>query len=248
MEITWITQGGFIVDHSGNRLVIDPYLSDTAEKTLNLTRLVPVPVSLEDLRPDIVFCTHNHIDHLDPVTIPQIAEHFPLCRFIGPQSVTDNLEGMGINSNRIMMIEAGKKIEMKGFELIAAPADHSDPYSVGLIVKADQKKIYISGDTRYYPALPQEILDCSDSDIDLVLICINGKLNNMGIKEAVEVVRRLRPRLASPMHYGLFAENTADPEPFAEKCREIGIRSFLFTVGQKENLDKLLLGIKDEDS
>lgn len=50
MEITWITQGGFIFEHSGRRLVIDPYLSDVMEKTLNWTRLVPAPVRVEDLR------------------------------------------------------------------------------------------------------------------------------------------------------------------------------------------------------
>ncbi|MES0342197.1 MAG: hypothetical protein ABUK08_07790 [Candidatus Humimicrobiaceae bacterium] len=33
MEITWITGGGFIIESSGNRLVIDPYLSDVVEKT-----------------------------------------------------------------------------------------------------------------------------------------------------------------------------------------------------------------------
>jgi len=240
MEITWITQGGFIIENSGYRLIVDPYLSDVVEKTMNLTRLVPVPVSLEDLKPDTVFCTHNHIDHLDPVAIPQIAEHYPKCRFIGPKSVTDDLTEMGISSTRLTTLKTGTKIEIDGFELTAAPADHSDPYSIGLVIKADNKKIYISGDTRYYPELAEEIQDCSRGDIDLVLICINGKFNNMDIEEAVRVVEQLRPYIASPMHYGLFAENTVDPEPFAEKCRKIGIEPYLFTVGQKVDLDRLL--------
>ena len=62
----------------------------------------------------------------------------------------------------------------------------------------------------------------------------------MGIDEAVSVVKELKPRIASPMHYGLFAENTVDPEPFAVKCRKIGIETYLFTVGQKVDLNKLL--------
>ncbi len=247
MEITWITQGGFIIENTGYRLVVDPYLSDIVEKTVNLTRLVQVPVELEQLKPDTVFCTHNHIDHLDPVAIPQIAAFYPECRFIGPESVTDDLTEMSVDSTRITTLKTGSKIEIEGFELTAVPANHSDPYSVGLVIKADNKKIYISGDTRYYPELPGEILNCSGGNINLVLICINGKLNNMGIDEAVHVVRELEPRLASPMHYGLFAENTADPEPFAEKCRKIGIEPYLFTVGQKVNLDELLAGVKDEN-
>ncbi len=248
MEITWITQGGFIIENSGYRLIVDPYLSDVVEKTMNLTRLVPVPVSLEDLKPDTVFCTHNHIDHLDPVAIPQIAEHYPHCSFLGPKSVTEDLAEMGIDSNRITTLKTGAKTETECFELTAVPADHSDPYSIGLVLNADNKKIYISGDTRYYPELANEILDCSRGDIDLVLICINGKFNNMNTEEAVRVVEQLQPHIASPMHYGLFAENTADPEPFAEKCRKIGIEPYLFTVGEKVDLDRLLDRSKDEDS
>ena len=248
MEITWITQGGFIFEHSGRRLVVDPYLSDVVEKTLNFTRLVPAPVSVESLRPDTVLCSHNHIDHLDPVTIPLLAEHYPLCRFMGPRSVTDDLAGMGIDPKRLTTLEAGMQAETEGFRMIATPAHHSDPDAVGLVIKANQKTIYISGDTFYHPDLAQNILDCIGGDIDLVLICINGKMNNMGIDEAVYVVKQLQPRVAAPMHYGLFAENTVDPEPFACKCLGIGIRPFLFTEGKAVNLNKLLSGVEDEDS
>ncbi len=248
MEITWITQGGFIVEHSGHRLAVDPYLSDVVEKTMNLTRLAPVPVRVEDLRPDTLFCSHNHIDHLDPIAVPQIAEQYPLCRFIGPQSVTEELAGMGIDAKRFTTLAPGMKADMEGFRLIATPAHHSDPYSIGLVIQANQKTIYISGDSRYDPKLAQDVLDCSGRDIDLVLICINGKLNNMGIDEAVQVVQQLQPRVAAPMHYGLFAENTADPEPFARKCREIGIRPFLFSIGKPENPDKLIAEGADGDS
>ncbi len=242
MEITWITQGGFIFEHSGHRLVIDPYLSDVAERTLNLTRLTETPVPMEDLRPDTVFCSHNHIDHLDPEAIPQIAEYYPSCRFMGPQSVTDDILGMDVDPKRLTTLQVGMKVGMEKFQLIAVPARHSDPYAIGLVIQAGQKNIYVSGDTLYYPELAGDVLDCSGRDIelDLVLICINGKMNNMDIAEAVNVVKQLQPRLAAPMHYGLFAENTVDPEPFVCKCRETGIRAFIFTAGKPLNFNDLL--------
>jgi len=248
MEITWITQGGFIFEHSGYRLVVDPYLSDVAEKTLDLTRLVEPPVDVENLRPDTLFCSHNHIDHLDPVSIPLIAEQYPLCRFLGPRSVTGDLVGMGIDPTRITTLEAGAGLETEGFQLIATPAHHSDQYAIGLIIQAQQKKIYVSGDTLYQPNLAQDVIDCMGRNIDLVLICINGRLGNMNIDEAIDLVRQLQPLVAVPMHYGLFAENTVDPEPFVRKCNDIGIRSFLFTVGKPVNLNKLLLRVEDEDN
>ena len=116
------------------------------------------------------------------------------------------------------------------------------------MIQTDQKTIYVSGDTRYHIDLAKEVKACVGANIDLVLICINGKMNNMGDEEAVQVVQQLRPRVASPMHYGLFAENTVDPKPFAQKCRSIGIRSFLFPVGKPISLDKILSGVENEDS
>ncbi len=248
LEITWISQGGFIFEHAGRRLVIDPYISDVVERTLNFTRLAPPPVRVESLRPDTVFCSHNHIDHLDPVTVPLIAKHYPFCHFIGPQSVTDELVKMGVDSKQLTTLKVGKKSEVEGFRMIATPAHHSDPDAIGLVIKADKKKIYISGDTLYQSDLAQDVLRSSGGDLDLVLICINGKMNNMGVDEAVKVVKQLQPRAAAPMHYGLFAENTVAPEPFVRKCRDIGISPFLFTVGKQVNLNKLLSGAEDENS
>ncbi len=248
MEITWITQGGFIFEHSGHRLVVDPYLSDVAENTLGLTRLAPAPVSIENLRPDTLFCSHNHIDHLDPVSIPLIAKQYPLCHFIGPRSVTDDLVGMGIDPERITALKAGVEVKIGKFRLIATPAYHSDQYAIGLVIHTRQKTIYLSGDTLYRSDLAQDVVDHCSQDIDLVLICINGKLGNMNIDEAVNVVKQLQPRVAVPMHYGLFAENTIDPEAFVSKCNEIGISTSLFTVGKSVNLNKLLLRIENEDN
>jgi L-ascorbate metabolism protein UlaG (beta-lactamase superfamily) len=245
MELTWITQGGFIFEVSGRRLVVDPYLSDVVEKTLNWTRLEPAPIPIGNLRPDTVFCSHNHIDHLDPETAPQLATHYPLCKFMGPQSVTEDLLRMGIDPKRITTLEAGMKIETEGFQVIATPAYHSDPYAIGFVIQSREQKVYLSGDTRYQPTLAQNILDCSGGRIDLVLICINGRMNNMGIDEAVILVKQLQPHVAVPIHYGLFAENTVDPEPFQSKCREIGIRPFLLSVGKPVTLDWLLFGAKE---
>lgn len=241
MEITWITQGGLIFENSGHRLLIDPYLSDIVEKTLNWTRLAPAPIGVENLRPDTVFCSHNHLDHLDPVTIPQIAELYPSCHFLGPQSVSEGLSRMGVDPKRITVLESGIKVQREGLLLTAAPADHSDPYALGLVIQAHQKTVYVSCDTRYSPKMAEDILACSGGSIDFVIICINGKLNNMGVDEAVRLVGQLKPRVASPFHYGLFAENTIDPEPFADKCKEIGIVPYLFAAGKPVSLDNLLM-------
>ena len=155
---------------------------------------------------------------------------------------------MRIDSNKLTTLNAGMKAKTKGFELVATPAYHSDQHAIGPAIQVDQKTIYVSGDTRYHIDLAKDVKAYAGVDIDLVLICINGRMNNMGDDEAVNVVKQLQPRVASPMHYGLFSENTVDPEPFANKCRAIGIRPFLFAIGKPISLDKLLSGVDDENT
>jgi L-ascorbate metabolism protein UlaG (beta-lactamase superfamily) len=58
----------------------------------------------------------------------------------------------------------------------------------------------------------------------------------MSLEEALEVVKAVKPKTALPMHYGLFAENTADPEPFIDECIKAGIKSFAMTLGEEFKL------------
>ena len=248
MKITWINQGGFIFQQSSYRLVVDPYLSDVVEKQHNWTRLAKSPIRVEDLKPDAVFCTHNHIDHLDPVSIPKIARQYPGCCFWGPQSVGEELVRLGIDPTRFYLIKPDQSKKINNMVMAAVPARHSDDHAIGVVLKAEGKCIYLSGDTLYYPSLASEVLQSSGQKIDLALICINGRLGNMSIDEAVEVVKTINPHMAAPMHYGLFAENTVDPQLFTEKCRMVGIRPFLFKMGQQTSLDKLLAGANYEGS
>ncbi len=203
--------------------------------------MVPVPVKLKELKPDIVFCTHDHIDHLDPIAVPEIAKHYPSCIISGPTSVVNKLRDMGIDPGRIKKLNKGMNEIVGVFKLRATPADHSDEYSVGIIVETESKKIYISGDSRYYKELAGEVIETGGKDIDLALICINGNYNNMNIDEAVDVIKEINPEVASPMHYGLFEENTADPTIFVRKCSKEGIRVFLFETGIPVTLDTILL-------
>jgi L-ascorbate metabolism protein UlaG (beta-lactamase superfamily) len=57
-------------------------------------------------------------------------------------------------------------------------------------------------------------------------------MGNMNRDEALKVVFEIFPKRAHPMHYGLFAENTADPAPFVTACLEKGIDSFELIQGK----------------
>jgi L-ascorbate metabolism protein UlaG (beta-lactamase superfamily) len=232
MKLAWLLQGGFVFKIASQRIVVDAYLSDIVEVREKLTRLAKPPIPLEELKPDYWICTHDHLDHLDPPTVEKVAVMYPKCRFVGPASVCRHLREMGVDDERIFQLTKGISTDIfETISLKAVPAFHSDPEAIGLIIESEKKRIYLSGDTLWTDELR---LDTQNLGVlDLVLICINGKLGNMNAEEAIEFVQLLRPKLAIPMHYGLFAENTADPKYFVEACQKVGIPSFAMEAGRE---------------
>ena len=236
MSVTWLGQGGFLFEAEGQRLVVDPYFSNVVEEREGLKRLVAPPCTIEDLRPDVLFITHNHIDHFDPIALPEIHHQYPHVKIAGPDSVMRKAQEFNFNSSVLVPVNNGESIDLGTFRITATPAYHSDPFTVGILIEAGGKTVYLSSDTLFNETLASDIRLLAGSEIDVTIICINGKLGNMNWQEAVKVVETIKPRLAIPMHYGMFAENTVDPAMFLEGCRRSGIKSFELKHGVKTSI------------
>ena len=89
------------------------------------------------------------------------------------------------------ILNAGDDASLGGFCIRAVKSFHSDPMAVGLIISADGKTVYFSGDTLYDAALHKEILGASPQGIDAAFVCINGKLGNMNWCQAACLVREI---------------------------------------------------------
>ena len=70
LKIRWIGQGGFMLKDGKTEICIDPYLSDVVNRVSKYPRMVEAPFLPEELKSDIVICTHNHMDHVDIDAIP----------------------------------------------------------------------------------------------------------------------------------------------------------------------------------
>ena len=229
MKITWLGQGGFLLESQGFRPVIDPYITDCVYREEGLARLHPFPVPLKELKPDLVLVTHDHMDHLDPDGIPLIQAEYPECRYAGPQRSYDHFRELGVGKEFLTLIPMNTAHAFGPFRVTSVFAAHSDPTSCGYVIEAEGKKIYLSGDTNF----DERLLASTTKNMNLMLICINGKLNNMNCGDALKCVRSQMPETALPMHIGMFAENTADPAPFVEGCRKLGVKYFAMTVGKE---------------
>lgn len=233
MRLTWLTQGGYLVEAGGQRLAIDPYLSEAAA-TFGCTRMRPAPLSAEALAPDWLICTHSHVDHWDPIGAPEVLRRHPRCRLLAPRSVRPLALAAGVAAERILPFDVGDTPQAGAFRPLALPAVHSDHDAVGVLLQAEGLTTYHSADTEYTTALAKDLekrISAVTPRLDAALVCINGRLGNQTWQEAALVCERLRPRLAVPNHYDLFAENLADPEPFLARCRQLGLTANAWASG-----------------
>ena len=236
MKVTWLGQSGYVFDYKGQRLLIDPFFSDIVEKKQGFKRLMQAPFSIEELRPSAIFITHNHLDHFDPIALPQIHSFYANIPVIGPASVIRKANEMGFNPSVLKQIDKGKTIEVSDFKITATAAYHSDPFSVGCLIELVGKTIYCSGDTLMTETLLDDILSLTNQQIDIEFIVINGRLGNMNVDEAIDLTSKLNPKLAIPMHYGMFAENTEDPQIFIDGCMMNNINAIELTLGKETEL------------
>ena len=75
--------------------------------------------------------------------------------------------------------------------------------------------MYFSGDTLYH----EKLFDIAMYHPDVAFLCINGKLGNMNVEEALTVAEKIGAPINIPNHYDMFASNAEDPHLFADKIR-----------------------------
>ena len=223
-EVTWLGQGGFKLYDGTTTIWIDPYLSDMVERLEGIKRLVQPPFRAEDVnrtvRPDLYLITHDHIDHLDVDALSAMNKtDIP---FAAPTSCVDKLVALGVDRADITPFNRGDGLTAGSFTFEAVYAKHTED-SIGVVVTQDGMRAYFTGDSEF------DARTGAGFTCDVLFTCINGRWGNMGIPDALQLAERVQAKLAIPHHYGMFAENTADPVPFIEGIRAQGRKAFQMT-------------------
>ena len=206
MIIRFLGQSGYIIKTDKAEIVIDPYLSDCVNRVAGRPRTLPIPINPQNISCEAVICTHNHLDHLDPDTVAQINDkQF----FITTNEGKTELNKLG--KEQVVSLNVGESTVIGDIEITAVFADHTVE-AFGLIVKAENKTLYFSGDTLYN----EKLFDIAKYKPDITFICINGRLGNMNVDEALITAKRIGAKINIPNHYDMFASNSENPYLFSE--------------------------------
>ena len=230
ITVRWIGQSGYILRDGETEICIDPYLSNVVDRIAKRGRMVDAPVSPEELRSDVIICTHNHLDHVDIDAIPLMNKENML--FLAPSHAKETLFDCGVT--RYSAFDEGDTYTVGNFKLTAVFADHSVP-AVGVLVENGGYTLYFSGDTEYNDRLCE--LSCRN--IDIMFICINGKLGNMNVDDAARLTRIISPKIGIPNHYGMFESNTEDPQKYTSQIE----RSFIMEHDKKYTVKEILQSV-----
>ena len=169
----------------------------------------------ENYHEHLCLLTHNHLDHTDPET---------LCHYLSKESeVTVLASGNawqnvrktfgGVNNNYVQF-NRGTEWTENDILFKAVYAEHSDEKAIGVIMQAEGKTYYITGDTLYNA----EIFKDLPKKIDYVFLPINGKGNNMNFADGVRFCQKIRAT-AIPLHCGLF--DTIDMNEWQYKNKKV---------------------------
>lgn len=229
MTITWLGQSGYLLEDSGTRVFLDPYLSDAVYRVAGRPRMVEPPIRPEEVSGTVI-CTHDHLDHLDPDAIRRMdREHID---FYAPSSCRKHLEELGCV--RIHSLDLGDTITVGPFAFTAVFANHSID-AIGVLAKWGGQSFYFTGDTLWNPRLEEMAAEKPE----FLFVCINGKLGNMDAEEATRLTEVLRPQAAIPTHYGMFASNTEDPEVYTSRVRH----GYIMELGRPVTPEEILAAV-----
>lgn len=202
MKITWLGQAGLLFEKDGFKVMIDPYLSDSVVKVNPRNwRRVPVKEELFDIKPDVMIFTHNHLDHYDPETAPRFINENTAITVLAPTSVWNEAKKLG-GLNNYVQFNRHTTWTQGGIRMTAVKAEHSDTTPIGIILDDGEKKYYVTGDTLYNEDIFADIPD----DIYAIFLPVNGLGNNMNMTDAKRFCERVNPKIAVPMHCGMFDE------------------------------------------
>jgi L-ascorbate metabolism protein UlaG (beta-lactamase superfamily) len=208
INLKWLGHSGFLIENSGI-IYIDPF---------QIKENLP--------KADYILLTHGHYDHCSVEDIGKIIKEGT--KIIATADCQSNINKFEIPI-KVEIVEPFQDFDFGKIKISTIPAYNinknfhtKNDNFVGYIVKINDALIYHAGDTDFIPEM-QKLTGYNHKNINFVaLVPVSGKYV-MGVDEAVEAAKLLKPTIAIPMHWGSIVGSKEDAEEFVQICTENGI-------------------------
>jgi len=184
LEITFIGHGSLMFGFDGKVIHVDPFgrLADYSK----------LP------KADMIFITHEHVDHFDPTVIEQLRTEKTI--ILLPESCANRIGGGTVMRN-------GDVEELGGLRVEAVPAYnviheyrkgvpfHPKGVGNGYVITFGDLRVYLAGDTENIPEMKNL------EDIDIAFLPMNFPYT-MTPEMVADAAKAFKPRILYPYHYG----------------------------------------------
>ena len=197
-KIHWLGHSCFRIEHA-KIIYTDPY-----------------KIAAQKNKADIILITHDHYDHLSLEDIEKVRKGDTI--FVAPISAAKKLQG----DVRIVKPNDTITIGDVAIEAVAAYNMNKEFHPqkngwVGYILTIEGTRIYHAGDTDVIPEMKQV-------SVDIALLPVGGTYT-MSAQAAAESLKKLKTKIAIPMHWGTIVGSADDAEEFKRLApAEIEIR------------------------
>ena len=205
VKISWLGHAAFRLTNANGKVVyVDPY---------DIKAAAPA---------DIILITHEHYDHCSSADVHKIIKDKTV--IVTTAAAQDKLR---LINAQFLLVVPGKSYSIDGVKIEAVPAYNVNKFrspgvayhpekdnKVGFIITINGVRIYHAGDTDLIPGLEANV-----KNIDIAMLPVCGTYV-MSAEEAAEAVKKIKPKIAIPMHYGSIVGTKEDAYRFEKlaKC------------------------------
>jgi len=187
LKIQFVKHGSIFFEYNGKVIHVDPVSRMGDYETYP--------------KADLILITHHHSDHLDQNAIELLKkEHTKIV-------LTQKCKEMSEYLTDVIVMKNGDVLSINELEITAVPAynikhkrENGDPYHIkgegnGYVIKFDDKKVYVAGDTENIPEMK------ALQNIDIAFLPMNLPYT-MTPEMVADAAGMFKPKILYPYHYG----------------------------------------------
>ena len=118
-SLTWYGQSGFRLAAGDSRVLIDPFLTDRADRRYRPPAAAP---DFADIT--LVLCTHEHVDHMDLPFLREFCAVNPAATIVVPAPVVEIAAEGGVDRARLVGGVPGEELRDRDVTVHPVPARH----------------------------------------------------------------------------------------------------------------------------